>query len=60
MGSAMKNMVPVKYSSEMNPLGWIYPSNLRDKLNKATIEKRWTFYNAISGFYEINSTNGVF
>jgi len=44
----------------MNPLGWIYPSNLRDKLNKATIEKRWPFYNAISGFYEINLVNGVF
>jgi len=60
MGSAMKNIFTVKFSCGMKPPGWFYPSYLRDKLNKFTSEKRWPFYNSISGFYEINSTNGVF
>ena len=38
----------------------IYPANFRDKFNNATGEKRWSFPSFISGFYEINSINGVF
>jgi|GEM_PF-6726277 len=60
MVSFIDRLTRISDGSVVNIPDLIYPGNFRDKLNTAIAEKRWSFSVDISGFYEINSTNGVF
>ncbi len=60
MGSDMNIMIARDYCLAPERTGCIYPVNFRDKTNKVIGKKRWSYSGVISGFYEINSINGVF